>query len=197
MVLQWPTDGRRGADDVDELLVVDVAGGVPLARLPDDGAGAGALAVVPAVQHRADIERDRRDVHGRGRHQAGRHGLVAAGEQHDAVERIAVEHLDERQIGEVAVEAGGRALAGLLDRVARELEGDAARRRDAVAHALGELEMMAVAGGEVGAGLGDADDRLAGLQLLPASGRNSGSARDRAPSCPGCPGLSNHSRERS
>ena len=32
--------GRRGADDVDELLVVDLAGGVALARLPDDGAGA-------------------------------------------------------------------------------------------------------------------------------------------------------------
>jgi hypothetical protein len=37
-------DGRRGrADDVDELLVVDVARRVALARLPHDGAGPGAL----------------------------------------------------------------------------------------------------------------------------------------------------------
>jgi hypothetical protein len=52
-----------------------------------------------------------------------RGGLVAADGQHDAVERIAVEHFDEAEIGEVAVEPGGRALAGLLDRMDRELEG--------------------------------------------------------------------------
>ena len=37
---------------------------------------------------------------------------------------------------------------------------------DAVAHALGQFEVMPVAGRQVGAGLGDADDRLAGGQLL-------------------------------
>ena len=41
--------------------------------------------------------------------------------QHDAVERIAVQHLDQAEIGEVAVERGGRPLAGLLDRMAREI----------------------------------------------------------------------------
>ncbi len=64
--------------------------------------------------------------------------------------------------------AGGRALAGLLDRVDRELDRDAAGLADAVADPLGELEMVAVAGREVGAGLGDADDRLARLELLAA-----------------------------
>ncbi len=92
---------------------------------------------------------------------AGRRGLVAAGGQHDAVERIAVQHLDQAEIGEVAVERRGRPLAGLLDRMHRELEGDAAGVADALAHALGQLEMMAVAGRQVGAGLRDADDRLA------------------------------------
>ena len=158
--------GRRAGDDVDELLVVDVAGGVALARLPDDGAGAEPLVLAPAVEHGSDIERDRRDVHGRCRHQAGRHGLVAAGQQHDAVEEVAVQQLDERQIGEVAVKARGRPFAGLLDRMRRELEADAAGRNDALAHALRELEVVAVAGREIGAGLGDADDRLARLQLL-------------------------------
>ena len=99
---------------------------------------------------------------GRRRHHGGRRGLVAAGGQHHAVERIAVQHLDQAEIGEVAVERGGRPLAGLLDRMHRELERDAAGVADAVAHALGQLEVMAVAGREVGAGLRDADDRPAG-----------------------------------
>ena len=92
--------------------------------------------------------------------------------QHDAVERIAVEHLDQAEIGEVAVERRGRPLAGFLDRMHRELEGDAAGGADALAHALGELEVVAVARRQIGAGLRDADDRLAGAQLLAASGRN-------------------------
>src|SRR3954470_8923508 len=48
----------------------------------------------------------------------------------------------------------------------RELEADAAGRNDALAHALRELDVVAVAGREIGAGLGDADDRLARLQLM-------------------------------
>ena len=53
-----------------------------------------------------------------------------------------------------------------------KLEGDAAGVADALAHALGQFEMVAVAGREVGAGLRDADDRLAGVQLRPSSGRS-------------------------
>ena len=45
---------------------------------------------------------------------------------------------------------------------------DAAGVADALADALGELDVVAVAGREVGAGLGDADDRLARHQLLAA-----------------------------
>src|SRR5262245_63653831 len=48
----------------------------------------------------------------------------------------------------------------------RELEGDAAGVADAFAHARGELEMMAIARREVGAGLGDAHDRLTRCELL-------------------------------
>ena len=79
---------------------------------------------------------------------------------------IAVEDFDQAEIGEVAVERRRRPLAGLLDRVDGKLHGEAAGGRDAVAHALGEFEVVAVARREVGAGLGDADDRLAGLQFL-------------------------------
>ena len=158
---------RRRGDEVEELAVVDPAGGMLLARPPHHGAGAGALAFPPAIEHRPAREHDGRDVDRRGRHDRRRRGLVAAGREHDAVERIAEQHLDQAEIGEVAVERRGRPLAGLLDRMHRELEGDAAGVADAFAHALGELEMVAVAGRKIGAGLGDADDRLAGGQLLP------------------------------
>ena len=159
--------GRRGGHDLHEFLIVDLAGGEPLARLPDDGAGAGALAVMPAVQHRSARQHDRGQVDGRRRHHAGGRGLVAAGGQHHAVERIAVEDLDQAEIGEVAVERRGRALAGLLDRMGREFHRNAAGLADAFADAVRQLDMVAVAGGKVVAGLGDADDRLAGLQLGP------------------------------
>ena len=96
---------------------------------------------------------------------AGGRGLVAAGREHDPVERIAEEHLDQAEIGQVAVERRGRPFAGLLDRMHRELEGDAAGVVNALAHALGELEMVAIAGRQIRAGLRDADDRLARGEL--------------------------------
>ena len=57
-------------------------------------------------------------------------------------------------------------LTAFLDRMAPELESDAACSRNALAHALGQLKVMAIAGGQVGAGLRNADDRLLALQLL-------------------------------
>src|SRR5262249_58337416 len=92
---------------------------------------------------------------------AGGGSLGAAGGENAPVERIAVEHLDRAEIGEVAVERRRGPLAGLLDGVARKLEGDAARRHDALAHALRELQMVAIARGKIRAGLRNADDRLA------------------------------------
>lgn len=49
----------------------------------------------------------------------------------------------------------------------RKFHGDAARLTDTLADSLGQHQMMTVAGAEVGARLGDADDRLVGLQLAP------------------------------
>src|SRR5690606_33716585 len=116
-----------------------------LPRLPDDSAGAGALAAVPAVQHRSDRKGDGRNVHGSRRHQQGRSGLVAADGEHNAIERVTVKNFDETKIGEVAVETRRRALAGLLDRMNRKLEGDAAGLADAFADALGQDYVMAIA----------------------------------------------------
>src|SRR5262249_21643114 len=156
-----------GRDRVEILLVVDLAGLVELAGGPLDGAGAGAVAFPPAVQHRPAREHDRRNVDGCGRHDGGRRGLVTAGGQHDAIKRIAVEHFNQAEISEVAVERRGRPLAGLLDRMHRKLDRDAAGVTDAVAHALGELQVMAVAGGKVRTRLCDADDRSPGGDFRP------------------------------
>ena len=145
--------------------MVDLAVCQHLARSPDDGARAGALAAEPAVQHGADGQRDRRNVDGGGRHQAGGRGLVAADGEHDAVDRVAVQDLDQAEVGEIAVEAGGRSLAGFLDGMNGELDGDAAGLADSFAQPLSQHQVVAVARREIGTGLRDADDRPIGLQL--------------------------------
>ena len=157
---------RRRGHDIHEFLVVDLAGDQPFAGFPDHGAGASALAVVPAVQHRPAGEHDRRQVDRRRRHQAGRGGLVAAGGQDDAVERIAEQDFDQSEIGQVAVKCRSRALAGFLDRVHREFHGDAAGGADALPDPMRQLEVMAIAGRQVVAGLRDADNGHAGLQFV-------------------------------
>ena len=158
--------GCGGGHDLDEFVVVDLAGGKPFALLPDDGAGPGALTVEPAVQHRTAREHDGGHIDGRGRHQAGRRRLVAAGGQHHAVEGIAEQDFDQAEIGEVAVEGCGRTLAGLLDRMDREFHRKPAGLADALAHPMCQFEMVTVARRQVVAGLRDADDRLAGLQFF-------------------------------
>ena len=150
---------------LDELLHVDAARRQLLAGIPDDGARAREAAGEMAVQHRPAREHDRRNVHGGRAHDHRRRGLVASGRQHDTVEEIAVEALDEAEIGKVTVERRRRALAGLLDRMDGKLDGNAAGVADAVAHARGQVEMVAVAGRQVAAGLGDADDRAAAAQF--------------------------------
>ena len=134
--------------------------------MPDHGARPGQGALVVAVQHRAAGQHDCRDVD-RGRpHHHRRRGLVAAGRQHHAVQRVAVQHLHQAEIGQVAVQRRRRPLAGFLDRVDREFQRHAARVADAFLHPDGQIDQMAVARRQVAAGLGDADDRAARLQFL-------------------------------
>src|SRR6201999_2448816 len=58
-----------------------------------------------------------------------------------------------------------RALASFLDWMDRELKWHTASSNDAVAHTLHQFDMDPVAGAEVGARLGNADDWLATLQF--------------------------------
>ncbi len=120
---------------------------------------------MPAVEHGPDRKGDGGNVDCRRRHQAGRGRLVATDREHDTVEGIAVQHLHETEIGEIAIEAGRGPLAGLLDRVDRKFDGDAAGFANPFADPLRERQVMAIAGREIRARLGDADDGLAGLQL--------------------------------
>jgi hypothetical protein len=157
---------RRRGDQIEEFLVVHASGGVFLARPPHDGARAGALALPPAVEHGSAGQDDRGGVDGRRRHDGRGRGLVAAGGEHDSIERITEQDLDKTQIGEIAIERRRGTLAGFLDRMHGELERDAAGVSNPVAHALRQFKVVTIAGREVGAGLGNADDRLAGVQFL-------------------------------
>ena len=165
MVLQWPTLGaleatisrnfcrsmRPAASSWRAYQTMVPEPARPPAKWPSS--------IGPARQH------DGRDVDRRRAHDHGGRGLVAAGGQHDAVEEVAVEALDQAEIGEVAIERRGRPLARLLDRMDGKLDGNAAGVADAVAHAHRQVEVMAVAGRQIAAGLGDADDRPAAVQL--------------------------------
>src|SRR6202011_3236510 len=123
-------------------------------------------AVIPAVEHRSARQYDGWNVdRGRG-HQARRRGFVAAGGEHDAIDRIAMQDFNETEISEVAIERGGGALAGFLNRVNGKFKRDAACVADTVAHAARQIEMMPIAGREIRTRLSDADDRLARLQLF-------------------------------
>src|SRR5262249_12328367 len=135
----------RGGDQIEKFLIIHAAGGVLLTRPPHYRAGSGALALPPAVEHGPAGQHDRRGVHRRGRHDRRRRGLVAAGGEHDSIERIAEQHLDEAEIREIAIKRRSWPFAGFPDRMRRKLECDAAGIADALAYALGEFEVMAVA----------------------------------------------------
>ncbi len=91
----------------------------------------------------------------------GGRGLVAAHEQHDAVERVAADRLLDVHAGEVAVEHRRGTQQRLAQGHHRELEREAARVQHAQLHVLGERAEMRVAGRELGIGVADADDRPA------------------------------------
>ncbi len=157
---------RRGQGGIEEFLFGDFARRQGATRPPDNGAGTDQFAIIPAIEHGSTRQDDGRDINGRGRHNAGRRGLVAAGGQHHGVDRIGVQDLDQSHHRQVTVDGGGRATAILEDRVDREFDADATGVTDAFTRALGQFHMDAVARAEITAGLGNADDRPAGAQLL-------------------------------
>ena len=156
---------RRRGEEIHETTLVDRPRREPAPRLPDDRAGSGHLTVEVAVEHRATVEDERREIAGDRGHQRRRRRLVAASREDHAVERIAMEDLHEPQIGEIAIEGGCRPARRFLDRVHREDQRQPPSIADAVAEALDRFQMDPVAGGQIAGRLSDPDHRPPPLEL--------------------------------
>ena len=128
---------------------------------PDVGAAAERHAAEGAGEHRPAGHHDRRQVDRRGGHQQRRDRLVAAAEQHDAVDRVGAQHLLGRHRGHVAPQHRGRPDLRLAERHHRQVQRDAAGLVDALLDALGDLVEVRVARRQVGGGVGDRDVRPA------------------------------------
>ncbi len=118
---------------------------------------------------------DRRHVAARSAHEQRGRGLVAAGQQDHAVDRIAADRLLDVHRDQVAEQHRGRAQVALAGREDRELEREAARLVDAALDPLGQLAEMGVAGRELGQGVADADHR-AGRRTDPPESPDSSSS---------------------
>src|ERR1700743_2767412 len=55
---------------------------------------------------------------------AGGGGLCATDRQHHTIERITIQHFDQTEIGEIAVESCGGALAGFLNGMDGKFDGN-------------------------------------------------------------------------
>ena len=159
--------GGGGRDHVHEAAIIQLACGQHAAGFPHHGAGADQPPLVPAIQHRPARQRESGNVDGGSRHQRRTRRLIAADGHHDAIHRVAVQDLDQREVLQVAVQRRRGALQRFLDLVDREFQRHAAGVTNAFLHPLRQDGVVAVAGRDVGPGLGDADDRPAGLQFVP------------------------------
>ncbi|MNL06199.1 hypothetical protein D3C87_1268310 [compost metagenome] len=155
--------GRAGhaALGREEIVDADGAGLDLFAELPDHGAGANVLALVLAVEHRPAGDDDGRHVATGGAHQQGRGGLVATGQQYDAVNRVAANGFFHVHARQVAGEHGGRAQVRFAVGEHRKLHREAPGFDYPALDVLRNLAEVRVARGQFRPGVADADDRLA------------------------------------
>ena len=116
-----------------------------------------------------------------GAHERGGGGLVAVGEQDDAVEGVAADHLFGIHGGEVAVEHGCWAKVDFAEGDGGEFEGRAAGLEDAAFDGIGEGAEVAVAGVELAVGVADANEGAGHIGAVVAHGGGEGAvgqARD-------------------
>ena len=161
IVMQWPAErdmhdsaSTRSANFISPVLSI-------VGELPHVRARADVLAAELAVQHRPAGHADRRQVARRGAHQQRRRRLVAAHQQHDAVERIGADRLLDVHRRLVAEEHRRRAHQRLAEAHHRKLDRESAGVEHAVADVLRELAEMRVAGRRLRPRVADADDRTA------------------------------------
>ena len=155
--------GAGGGREV-ALDLVDLVGSISPARYlrpeaPAIGAGAEPLAMPARGHHRPGDQPDRRPV-GRNRaHQLGRHGLVAAADQHHRIHRLGADHLLGVDRHQIAEHQAGRVQEHLAERNRRKGQWQPARRQNAALDRLDQLGEMPVAIVVAGIGVGDADHR--------------------------------------
>ena len=170
MVLQWPTAGAAARRHFHEVIDVDLASAsirrASQTMVPEPVS----LPLVVAVQHRPAGEDDRRNVNRGGPHHAApawscRNRAAGPRRRSDSRSSTSTSERYARLRSSVAV---GRLPVSWMGWIGNSIGMPPASRMPAL-DALRKLEMMAVAGGEVGAGLGDADDWPARLQLVPGN----------------------------
>ena len=136
-----------------------------LAAFPHHRAGTGPFAFVPAIEHRAATQDNRRNIHCRRGHQTGRRGLIAAGSQDHAIKGVTMQNFNQTEIRQIPIQCRRRSSA---------TSGSDARTRSnstGIAHAfLGAFhcfQMPPVTRRQITADLSNPDYRPSGLQFLP------------------------------
>ena len=165
MVLQVPAERDMPDSAERNSSRLMLPGFIGFVHLPDDGAGADVLAFVFAVEHRPAGDDDGRNVAAGRAHQQGRGGLVATGQQHDAVDGVATDRFFDVHARQVAGQHGGRAQVRFAVGEDREFNRETTGLDDAAFDVFGDGAEMGVARGQFRPGVADADDRLA-LELV-------------------------------
>ena len=129
-------------------------------HLPNDGASPDIAAVVLAVKHRPTRDHNGWHVAACRAHQQCGRCFIAAGEQHDRINRVPPDRLFDIHAGQITGQHGGRSEVRLAIGKDRKLHGIAAGFKHALFHMLGDLAEMCVAGGQLRPGVANADDRF-------------------------------------
>ena len=156
------------------LVIVQLTLPTLVPQAPEIGAGTNATTLEVRDRSRSRHHDQTGHVGAEGAHQRARYGLIARGEDDDAVKWLRAHGLFEFHREEIAIEHRGRLHQVLAKRDDRELDGDATRRFDARAQRREVLGERLVAGIEITGGVGESDDRS------PARGVHRGAAMFKA-----------------
>jgi hypothetical protein len=167
----------QGVLDLAVLLERDFAGPAILRQPPAIGAGAQHLAVPLARQHRPAGQQNGRFVGRRRPHQLRGNVLVAARQQHHAVQRLGADHLLGIHRHQVAIKHRRRRNVELAQGNGGKLQRPTAGLPDAALDRLGQFAEMNVAVVQLAPGLGDADDRFAQVDVAEARRLEPGATR--------------------
>jgi hypothetical protein len=176
-----PGAGAGEVLDLQQLVVVDLAGGVRADRL-EHVADRQIAALVLAGCDRTAIEHDAGDVQAQERHARGRNRLVAGDERDDRIETVAARDQFDRIGDHLAADERGLHPLGahrdaVADRDGVEFERRAARRANAGAHVIGEAAQVEIARHRVGPRVRDEDQRFLEVVVGQTDGFEIGTCR--------------------